>query len=188
MTGPADGDAPSPPPREDLRGTLVQLRTRVDAHFDAAVDRSPTAFTCAEGCSACCHARFSVFEIEAVPLREALATMAAEDPERRERIRRAVDDPAAAAHCPFLLDDRCAVYEARPIICRSHGLPVIAADENGAEVSHCALNFRSEAPPAPSVLSLERVNAPLSVLARLWDGRGQRVALTALARGDELGA
>jgi len=176
--------------RDDLAGTLVQLRRRVDVHFAAAVARSPAAFTCGEGCAACCHARFSVFAVEAAPISAALTRLAAEDPALRARIRRQADDPAHADRCALLVDDRCSVYGERPLICRSHGLPVLADDR----VDHCPLNFGNEPAPAASVLKLDAVNQPLAMIATLWDqarspdepaSAEDRIALADLARAHD---
>ena len=114
--------------RDELGATLVQLRRKVDAHFDAAVARSPHAFRCAEGCDACCHVRIGVFAVEAAPIRDALARLAHEDPALRTRVRLQADDPAHAHRCALLVDGKCAVYAQRPLICRSHGLPVLVPD------------------------------------------------------------
>lgn len=161
--------------RPALLGTLVQLRTRVDAHFDAAVARTPAAFACRAGCDACCHQRFGVFAIEAEPLRGALARLARETPELRSRIREQAreqaENPGAPDRCPMLVDGRCAVYAERPMICRSHGLPIAVADPE-PRIDHCPLNFTAEAPPAASVLRLAAVNQPLAVLAALWKKAG----------------
>ncbi|MEZ4451735.1 MAG: YkgJ family cysteine cluster protein [Nannocystaceae bacterium] len=196
--------AEGPEAREELRGVLVALRRRVDDHFAAAVARTPSAFACREGCDRCCHQRFGVFEVEAAVLREALAELEVRDPELRARVRRQADDPAHGRRCALLVDGRCAVYEARPTICRSHGLPILAEEpaEVGAQgsrgrVDHCPLNFTDgSTPPAASVLRLAAVNQPLAVLATLWqraEGAGAgvgtsaesggRVDLAALARG-----
>lgn len=164
----------------DLRGTLVQLRTRVDAHFEGAVERTPEGFACREGCWGCCAVRISVFEIEAVGIREALARIAEEDPAMRERIREQGRD-AEIGHCALLVDGRCSVYEQRPVICRSHGLAV--ATEDGA-VDHCALNYVEVEVPRASVLMLEAVNRPLSVMAEMWIPGGGRVGLDVLAMED----
>ncbi len=187
----------SEPTQQELSGVLVQLRRRVGAHFEAAVARTPAAFACRAGCESCCHQRFGVFEVEAAPMRRALAELALRDPTRRQRVRDQADAPEHADRCALLVDGRCAIYEARPMICRTHGLPILVRrdeddgasgpDEVGSDrVDHCPLNFREQAPPAASVLRLAAVNEPLVVLARLWDG-GQRVELSALARAkDEL--
>lgn len=171
---------PESPDRPALRSTLVQLRRKVDAHFDAAVARTPDAFACRRGCDSCCHQRFSVFAIEAAALRESLARLGAADPDLRARIREQADDPAHRHHCALLVDGVCAVYDERPLICRAHGLPTLA---DGA-VDHCPLNFTAGPPPAASVLRLDAVNQPLAVLATLWTGDRSlvRIDLADLAR------
>jgi uncharacterized protein len=46
--------------------------------------------------------------------------------------------------CPFLINYSCTIYEHRPIICRSHGLPILDMDQEGEnwELSFCPLNFK----------------------------------------------
>ncbi len=162
---------------------LVTLRKRVDDHFDAALDRSPEQMQCRRGCAHCCHHRFGVFEVEAHRVRAALVRLGRRDPELRQRVRVQADDPATTDHCALLVDDRCTVYEDRPLICRTHGLPTIVRDDDGsAKVAGCPLNFTSAKPPNASLLELAAVNAPLSVMARMWDGEGTRVDLADLAR------
>lgn len=153
---------------------LVTLRTKVQDHFDQATAATPEAFSCAEGCDSCCHRRFSVFAIEARPIVRALARL---DPDLRERIRQQADDPEHADRCALLVDGRCSVYDARPLICRSHGLPVLV---DGA-VDVCPLNFREHEIPRAAVLNLDALNQPLAMMAELADD-GQRVELAALAR------
>ncbi|MEM9462704.1 MAG: YkgJ family cysteine cluster protein [Myxococcota bacterium] len=173
--------------RDQAGATLVVLRRRVDDHFEAAMQRSPEAMQCRVGCARCCHQRFGVFEVEAHRLRAALARLARHDPQKRERVRRQADDPDAMHHCALLVDDRCTVYEQRPMICRTHGLPTLVRDpEGGASLQGCPLNFTTEDPPTASVLDLQAVNAPLSVMAQMWDGQGARVELAELARAADV--
>ncbi|MBL8970544.1 MAG: YkgJ family cysteine cluster protein [Myxococcales bacterium] len=181
--------------RAELSATLVQLRRRVDAHFDAALARSPAAFSCGPGCESCCHVRIGVFTVEAAPIRDALARLAVTDPPLRARIRHQADDPKHAERCALLVDGRCSVYAVRPLICRSHGLPIAAADLGDPaaplRLDHCPLNFRDEPPPRASILRLEAVNQPLSLLATLWSNadaadrspaKNTRIDLADLAR------
>ncbi len=181
-----------------LRTTLVELRRRVDVHFTAAAERSPTDLTCRPGCTACCHVRIGVFTVEAAPIAQALAELAVDDPQLRARIRDQANDPAHADHCALLVDGRCAVYAQRPLICRSHGLPVALRDpdappETPLRLDHCPLNFTANPPPRASILNLEAVNHPLAVLASLWTeataGRSpspsERIDLADLARAPD---
>jgi hypothetical protein len=157
---------------------LVVLRTRVDAHFDAALARTPEAFACRAGCDSCCHQRFSVFEVEAAPIRRALAEL---EPPLRERIREQGRDSHGDA-CALLVDGRCSVYAERPLICRSHGLPIAVPDPEDPAgplvLDHCPLNFQAHEPPRASVLILDAVNRPLALLAELDSLHARGTGLT----------
>ena len=171
--------------KADAEHALVQLRLRVDHHFAAATARTPEAFSCREGCSRCCGVRFGVFAVEADRIAAALVELGRRDPELRARVRKQADDAAHGA-CALLVDDRCTVYDERPLICRSHGVPVQQRDDDGTtRVEVCPLNFVGREPPRASVLVLDALNAPLGVLARMWDGSGERIELAALARAED---
>ncbi len=45
--------------------------------------------------------------------------------------------------CPFLKDHECTIYEHRPLICRTHGLPLLYVNSETEEweLSACELNF-----------------------------------------------
>jgi hypothetical protein len=43
--------------------------------------------------------------------------------------------------CPLLQNKICTVYPARPIICRTHGLPVISSQLTDNKIDYCPLNF-----------------------------------------------
>lgn len=163
---------------------LVVLRGRVDRHFDEALRRTPAQFACRAGCDRCCHQRFSVFEVEAAPIRSALAALERSDPGLRQRIRDQGAD-RSSTRCALLVDGQCSVYAQRPLICRSHGLPVAVADPDDPDgplrVDHCPLNFTDEPPPRASVLVLDAVNRPLAVIAELHAPAQPRVDLASLA-------
>ena len=165
---------------EHAAAALVVLRRRVDEHFAAAVAKSPGQFQCRAGCHDCCLPGLSVFAIEADRIRAALAQL---DAPTRTRVRQQCALPAPD-RCALLVDGRCSVYAERPILCRSHGLAVRVPsterdDPSAPEWDHCPLNYTSEPPPRASILDLHAVNAPLSVMARMWGG--DRIALAALA-------
>jgi hypothetical protein len=148
---------------------------------------------CAPGCAACCEVSLTVCATEAEPIRRALAALPAE---ARERIalRAAADDEA---RCVMLEDGRCAVYDARPLVCRTQGLPlayppgfvpldaVRGRDARGHDLTWCPLNFEDRPPRAGDVLDAERVDTMLALVDRRDDGApGERVSLVELARGD----
>ena len=179
---------------------LVRLRTRVDQHFEQAVARTPSQFACQLGCESCCHHRFSVFEVEAAPIRDALERLEHEDPESRRRVRERGLDPNERA-CALLLDGRCTVYDVRPLICRSHGLAIAVREsddpnpgpgretKSALRIDHCPLNFRDLEPrdiPRASVLVLDAINQPLAVLAELTAPGRPRVELARLAASGRL--
>jgi len=173
-------------PRAVARAALPVLRTRVDQHFARALAQSPDEMQCREGFDRCCHVRLSVFSLEAERIAAALAHLSSTDPELRAAVRRQADDPAATDRCAMLVRGRCAIYDERPLICRSHGVPVrVEAPGEPPSQTCCPLNFTQVDPPASSVLRLEALNQPLVVMARMYDAAAPRVELAALARASD---
>jgi Fe-S-cluster containining protein len=75
---------------------------------------------------------------------------------------------AGEGECPMLVDGFCTIYESRPFICRSHGLPLLSMGEDGWELSHCELNFTINAPvfDENNTLVHDRFNSRLFMLNR----------------------
>jgi len=147
-----------------------QLKSEVDRLAARLSARYGSHLACRAGCSGCCHHHLSVFEVEAAAVREAVEALPAKIRERirhqalEVREREARSEPVA---CPLLVDDRCAIYAARPVICRTQGLPLLIEAEDGSqEVDFCPLNFTS--PGATDELDgnhlvpLERLNFELA--------------------------
>jgi len=112
----------------------AKLQTRYSKHL-----------VCRAGCAGCCHHHLSVFAIEAEEARAAIEAAPAPiracvEEQAREVIKReAQGEPAP---CPMLVDNRCSIYESRPLICRTQGLPLLMEAEDGErEVDFCPLNF-----------------------------------------------
>jgi hypothetical protein len=124
----------------------VELAARVDAFFAKVLGRHRAEMACAPGCDACCHVRPTVTLVEADAVRAHLATLSAEE---RARIAARAAEPRED-RCAALEDDgRCAVYAARPLVCRSHGVPVRLRDARSLPVvSACEKNFVARGPAA----------------------------------------
>jgi len=107
---------------------------------------------CAQGCASCCILE-SVTPLEASVierfLQENPIPMSAPLQERPET-------------CIFLRDNACIIYAVRPIICRTHGLPLLYPERGEIEV--CPLNFAmfdlTSLDPS-SFLDAERITANL---------------------------
>lgn len=142
---------------------LIQI---VDAATADATRRSGHWLHCRLGCTQCCMGIFSITQLDAARLREGLATLDAEAPERADAVRRRAaesvrcltpdfpgnavtgqlnesdprfDDFANDEPCPALnpTTGACDLYAARPITCRTFGPPV--RTEGGIGI--CELNF-----------------------------------------------
>jgi Fe-S-cluster containining protein len=134
---------------------------QADAHFREVARTQPEQLQC-NGCSLCCYGLFEIGTGDIPILAEGLAQL---HPSRRKAIiRRAVDIVASSAHpdlretgikekdaffdrtsstrCPNLSDEgRCLVYEHRPLVCRTFGLPLRESDRYLGDV--CDLNFKN---------------------------------------------
>ena len=155
----------------------------MDAFYSAVEARALGQLRCRPGCAACCQQDLTVVPLEALAVLEGLEGLDAS-------ARRGLGERAATAGppCVFLVDGRCAVYAHRPLVCRSHGLPILERDEDGERVSCCELNFAGEDLPAETVLDGTRLSTTLgladTLLRRdlgLAEEGGGRIALRALA-------
>ena len=142
---------------------------RLVAALDAEIARireiHAATLSCGPRCASCCLA-FSVLPLEAASLREALDAL---PPTIQDRLK--CNLAAGNDRCPLLIDDLCCVYAARPVICRTQGLPLAYVDEEreALEVSACLLNFPDEYGFVPeNLLLMDGFNARLSELNLAW--------------------
>ncbi len=100
---------------------------------------------CHAGCSGCCQHHLSVFPVEAARVKAAITALPDELRARIKQQAHTVNEREAQGQpvaCPLLVDERCAIYEARPLICHTQGLPLLLeAEDVGQEVDFCPLNF-----------------------------------------------
>jgi Fe-S-cluster containining protein len=154
---------------------------------------------CRKGCSGCC-TDITVLPVEWSSIRDGLI----------ERVGfswpRAQGASTGGHACPFLVDRTCSIYPLRPLICRTHGLPLVYrvesydADGNPADTDEwqtcwCGLNFRGFDPATfrarlgtEAVVDMEELNRTLLELngryLRSPEGKGfragKRLELSAL--------
>jgi hypothetical protein len=138
---------------------LAALRANVDAFSGRVTAAQGRWMRCAPGCAECCEADFGIFPLEAEAVEDAARRLPdAIASQVADRLRRGL-------HCAFLVDRRCAVYDQRPIICRTQGLPLKLDD--GSRTA-CPLNFSAEgvleSVPASQVLALDVLNTVLGTI------------------------
>ncbi len=142
-----------------------QLIAALDAEITRIGEMHGATISCGPRCASCCLA-FSVLPIEAAFLRQAIAAL---QPASQEQLGYNLTE--IRDRCPLLIDDLCGIYAARPVICRTQGLPLAYVDEEreAIEVSACPLNFPDEyAFTQESLLFMDQFNARLSELNRGW--------------------
>jgi Fe-S-cluster containining protein len=113
-----------------------QLRKLIDGQIRRIRELYEKDIVCQAGCSSCC-TNFTVFPVEFYAILQDLRTHGLTSENIRFNI---------SAECGFLNEERlCRIYASRPIICRTHGLPILflndSPDNPEWEVSYCERNF-----------------------------------------------
>jgi Fe-S-cluster containining protein len=143
-------------PNRDYRSILLDA----DTFFRKVLEEQPAQLQCGKGCSLCCH---GLFEIGSGDLAVIAAGLEKLHPMRRRRIvRRAMAlmeefahpdlrecspeekeaffERSQSAPCPNLDESgACLMYDDRPLVCRTFGLPIREADDYIGDI--CELNF-----------------------------------------------
>jgi hypothetical protein len=161
-------------PDDDL-AEYRALVAKVDGAVDAALARAGDQVTCHAGCSSCCVDGLSVLPVEAF----AIAAHAAVHGVSSLR--------AGHDGCVFLDDGgRCGIYATRPLLCRTHGLPLRSTSSPAADaqpptrgsglkilddVSVCALNFNGRAPRPSEALDADVLLQLLVTVDRRYRAR-----------------
>jgi Fe-S-cluster containining protein len=168
----------------DIFEQYRQLRKKVDTIAERLEEVHRKQMQCRQKCTDCC-INLTVWPVEFYAILEDLKT-AQTKPEF---------DPAGG--CGFLQNGLCQIYPFRPIICRTHGLPLVYLDDEQDEPVHCVTfcekNFLG--PDADSLefgpestLDLDELNEKLALLYTDYlqaggqegpDGHG-RIALSRL--------
>ena len=152
-----------------------QLVARIDALCETIQASLREQITCSEGCSSCCTA-ITIFPVEAAALRAALNKL----PEQEaDNIRRHISTHGNSERCPILLNHRCLLYQARPIICRTHGLPIIYTESDQRKSDCCPLNLSETGSiTGSSVIDLDKLNPLLVAVNALYLSQTENLETT----------
>lgn len=92
---------------------VARLHAAVDIMMEPHLERHAARLQCGLGCTTCCRDNITVLEVEAERIRR----------DHAELLQTAEPHPEGA--CAFLGEQgACRIYEARPYVCRTHGLPL----------------------------------------------------------------
>jgi Fe-S-cluster containining protein len=151
---------------------------RVDSLCGEILRTYGDSITCRKGCDECCR-HISVFWVEAVNLARAAGDL---PKEQSEVLLTRAESLAGKDVCPLLHEGACLLYDHRPIICRTHGLPILIRQGADVQVDYCPRNFQNvETLPGNMILDLDRLNETLAAInlrfvSCYFDGREPPVA------------
>lgn len=111
-----------------------KIRNTIDGISDKLSNQFNPHMQCRKGCDLCCM-DYSILPVEFHFIQNELI---------KEEIQ--IDDTVQNDKkngCIFLKNHACTIYNHRPVICRTHGLPLLYTnDDYEWELSTCELNFR----------------------------------------------
>lgn len=147
---------------------LAELTAKIDGFFARVETRHGDDMQCQTGCSDCCHARLTVTTVEADAIRAHVAgkpIVLGTDPDRCVAL-----DAAG----------RCQIYDARPVVCRSHGVPIRMREGSLPVIRNCFRNFTHTEPAADCVLDQQTLSTLVLAVDRAAGHDGTRIDLAAL--------
>ena len=108
------------------------LVKEIEQHTDILETIHNKHMKCKNGCDMCC-IDFSIFPLEYHYILNEI---------EKENAKPELEGKSKGDICAFLKNHSCTIYEHRPIMCRTHGFPLIYAnDDDEYELSACELNF-----------------------------------------------
>ena len=109
-----------------------------DTSFEIS-QKFATQITCKVGCHSCCIPNLSISKIEKEIIKD-FVQQNLNIYNKLKSIER--DNPHESTRCQMLdREGNCSIYEVRPIICRTHGYPILYSDKDQWFADVCSLNF-----------------------------------------------
>jgi uncharacterized protein len=165
-----------------------KLTAYCDSFWNQTQKQFPDSLACHAGCSICC-------ELTSVNYLEAMNIARYCESHNTSPINKTPDQTAEKqdGSCPFCADNRCRIYEARPLICRTHGLLLKSKEFTDRITITCPYNFSdvdlstiddASALDIDAVTNgLAKLNAAFCLLTGDIKKTEERVALVDLAGG-----
>lgn len=158
----------------------IELLARLDNFGRQLQQRLGAHIACAPGCADCCGQVLEIMPVEFYYLQSAA----------RQKPPNAGSEAGSA--CPILYRGLCALYDHRPVICRTHGLPLLLEEEGRHWVDCCKKNFMSGSLPelpGDSLLHLERLNLLLVSINHVFSAAAgidaaQRISIAELFKNE----
>lgn len=146
---------------DTLLRNYKELLAKVDALCSVIARSFADHIRCRKGCADCCR-HLRLFPVEAVALSVQLRKLPGRQADHiRTRAQRSGPQDA----CPLLENSCCLMYEARPVICRTHGYPLLMDGQEGQRLDFCPRNFQGvETLPGSAVIHLEQLNTMLGAV------------------------
>ncbi len=154
-----------------------QLVAKVDGLCSFIEQEFAASIACRPGCDRCCR-HLTLFPVEAWALAKAATAL----PEAtRSRIRQRAQ-AGTDLSCPLIEEGRCLLYANRPIICRTHGLPLLMTEGCNQRIDFCPDNFKDlDSLPGKAVIRLDLLNEALAAI----NGHFLACADTGVPAGEE---
>ena len=111
-----------------------RLRENIDKRVQILEQEHKKHLRCKSGCDLCCM-DYNIFPVEFYSILQKLK-------EQKFKLQPTPTGEDDSSCCVFLKNHNCTIYQSRPIICRTHGLPLLYTNEDDEwELSTCELNF-----------------------------------------------
>ena len=111
-----------------------KLRDEIDERSKTLENEHKKHLSCKSSCDLCCM-DYNIFPVEFYSILNELQNQKFK-PESHSK------KEEESSSCVFLKDHKCTIYASRPVICRTHGLPLLYTNNNDEwELSTCELNF-----------------------------------------------
>ena len=154
----------SPTPPTALTNYL-QLQKKVDTQFQLLFQKHQSQMKCSQGCHGCCLPNLTVSRIEADAIHHHLKQ---DEGSLQTILELETQNIYQNTRCTFLNQEgQCSIYEARPLVCRSHGVPhMVQISRKQEGLDACELNFQQgfETLDAGDWIHLETLNFLLGLI------------------------